>query len=152
MEKVAAPGDAYRFVNTDIKYSWALLRKKDGGERDARPGDSHYTRLASLRQVKGRTVDLLVTVMSPDIGDTTHHVFKICDGTAKKPVFAVLPSYHITTGNASLLSRNYGDMAVLSEVTVRFNTAKDAWNILITRQSRVAPVPTGEDGSPDHLQ
>jgi 2-polyprenyl-3-methyl-5-hydroxy-6-metoxy-1,4-benzoquinol methylase len=152
MEKVAAPGDAYRFINTDIKYSWALLRKKDVGEREARPGDSHYTRLASLRQVKGRTVDLLVTVMSPDIGDSTHHVFKICDGTAKKPVFAVLPSYHITTGNASLLSRAYGDMAVLSEVTVRFNTAKDAWNILVTRQSRVAPVPTGEDGSPDLLQ
>jgi 2-polyprenyl-3-methyl-5-hydroxy-6-metoxy-1,4-benzoquinol methylase len=152
MEKVAAQGDTYRFMNTDIKYSWALLRKKDGGERDARPGDSHYTRLASLRQVKGRTVDLMVTVMSPDIGDATHHVFKICDGTAKKPVFAVLPSYHITTGNAPLLSRAYGDMAVLSEVTVRFNTAKDAWNILVTRQSRVVPVPTGEDGSPDRLQ
>ncbi len=152
MEKVAAPGDAYRFMNTDIKYSWALLRKKEEGEGQARTGDSHYTRLSSLRQVKGRTVDLLVTVMSPDIGDATHHVFKICDGTAKKPVFAVLPSYHITTGNAPLLSRAYGDMAVLSGVTVRFNTTKDAWNILVTRQSSVAPVPGEENGSPGYLQ
>jgi SAM-dependent methyltransferase len=152
MEKVAALRDAYRFLNTDIKYSWALLRLETEGEEPIHPVGDHYTRLSSLRQVKGRTVDLLVTVMSPDIGDTTHHVFKICDGTAKKPVFAVLPTYHLTTENAPLLSRAYGDAVVLSGVTVRFNKAKEAWNILVTRHSRVTPLPGGEERSPDLLQ
>jgi SAM-dependent methyltransferase len=152
MQKVAEAGDTYRFLNTDIKYSWALLRAKAESKERARTPEGRYTRLSALRQVKGRTVDLLVTVMSPDIGDTENHVFKICDGTAKKPVFAVLPSFHITTGNAPLLSRVYGDAAVLSGVTVRFNKARDAWNILVTRQSTVTPLPAEVGGSPDDLQ
>ncbi|MBP1927499.1 SAM-dependent methyltransferase [Methanolinea mesophila] len=152
MRKVAEAGDAYRFLNTDIKYSWVLLREKTAGGDSVRPPEGRYTRLSALRQVKGRTVDLLVTVMSPDIGDTATHVFKICDGTAKKPVFAVLPSFHTTAENAPLLSRVYGDVAVLSGVTVRFNTAKDAWNILVTRQSRVTPLPAGAEAIPDDLQ
>ena len=152
MNAVAEQGDAYRFLNTDIKYSWALLRVKGEGEAFARPAEGLYTRLSSLSRVKGRTVDLLVTVMSPDIGDTANHVFKICDGTSKKPVFAVLPSYHLTPENAPLLSRAYGDITVLSEVTVKFNKAKEAWNILVTRRSRVTPLPPGYNGSPSLLQ
>jgi hypothetical protein len=76
-------------------------------------------------------------------------VFKICDGTAKTPVYAVLPSYHITPENDLINSVPYGSMLELHNVLVRYNKAHDAYNLLVNRNTKVTPVRKAPKNSED---
>jgi len=140
MKEVAAGADSYRFVNTDIKYSFAILRK-DGRVKESYriPKGSRFARLSTLPNHLNRRIDLVAAVISCELGDENTHVFRICDGTAQKPVFAVLPSYHVTPGNKLLLSVPYGSPAEFHQVLVRFNRQHNAYNLLVTRHSTVTP-------------
>ena len=75
--------------------------------------------------------------MSGELGDARSHVFKICDGTAKTPVYAVLPSYHITPENDLITSAPYGSILELRNVLVRYNKTHDAYNLLVSRNTKV---------------
>ena len=77
--------------------------------------------------------------MSGDLGDAKSHVYKVCDGTARQPVFAVLPAYHVTPGNRALLEAPYGSVLHLRDVLVRENPKTRAINLLVSRSSTVAP-------------
>jgi len=76
--------------------------------------------------------------MSEELGDGETHMFHICDGSATKPVYAVLPAFHITTGNEAILSVPYGSILELENVLVRYNKAHDAYNVLVSRNSRIS--------------
>jgi hypothetical protein len=136
---LAARGEAFRFVNTDLKYSYAVLRKPPataGGPLLQRGG---LSRFSSLPRHVGRVIDVAAAVMSGDLGDQKHHVFLICDGTARKPVYAILPRYHITGQNSVILRAGYGEVLALYRVKVRYNPAHDAFNLLLTRETTVTP-------------
>jgi hypothetical protein len=75
--------------------------------------------------------------MSQELGDQKTHVFKLCDGTAAKPVYAVLPSYHTTASNEAVITVPYGSIMELRNVLVRYNKAHDAYNLLINRNTLV---------------
>ena len=75
--------------------------------------------------------------MSAELGDARSHVFKLCDGTAKIPVYAVLPSYHITPENDLITSAPYGSILELRNVLVRYNRRHDAYNLLVNRNTRI---------------
>jgi hypothetical protein len=75
--------------------------------------------------------------MSGELGDARNHLFKICDGTARTPVYAVLPSYHITPKNDLITSAPYGAVLELRNVLVRYNTGHDAYNLLVSRNTEI---------------
>jgi hypothetical protein len=85
--------------------------------------------------------------MSGDIGDADTHVFLLCDGSQNKPVYAVLPRYHLTAKNRYLLTVPYSSVVELRQVLVRYNRNHQAYNLLISRQSGVRPFEP-EHGEP----
>ncbi len=138
MQALADCSEPYRYLNTDIKYSYAVL-KNDRLSRTAYrvPRGSHMARFSSLHQHLNRRINCAALKMSGNLGDEKTNVFKICDGTTGRPVFAVLPSYHITPGNRCLVDAAYGAVLQLTAVDVRLNPAHDAYNLLVTRRSGV---------------
>ena len=139
METLASGKDPYRYVNTDIKYSYAVLRKDALRREPYRlPRGSKFLRMSKLHLHTGKRINVAGLKMSGELGDPRTHVYKICDGTAKAPVYAVLPSYHITPGNDAITSATYGSLLELRGVLVRYNKAHDAYNLLVSRNTRVS--------------
>jgi SAM-dependent methyltransferase len=138
MEHLARCDEPYRYVNTDIKYSYAFLRK-DGLRKLAYrigPG-SKFLRLSKIHLHVGKRINVAGVKMSGELGDAKNHLFKICDGTAKTPVYAVLPSYHATPENEALRTAPYGAVLEMRGVLVRYNKEHDAYNLLVSRNTEI---------------
>jgi len=140
METLAACKEPFRYTNTDIKYSYVIL-KNDGKTRETFrvPAGSRGLRLSRIHLHVGKRVNFIAAKMSENLGDPKTHMFRLCDGSAEKPVYAVLPAFHITASNDTILSAQYGSILELENVLVRHNPAHDAYNVLVSRNSRVAP-------------
>jgi hypothetical protein len=141
MAALAGSHDAFRFQNTDIKFSYAVL-VKDQRRRHRYQADlnSSFSRLSSLKDRIGRRVNVAAALMSGDIGDKRTHVFLICDGTSRQPVYLILPHFHLSSDNRELLSLPYSSILKITGALVRFNRNHEAWNLFLTRNSRVTPV------------
>ncbi|WP_321506719.1 methyltransferase domain-containing protein [uncultured Methanoregula sp.] len=136
METLARCEESFRFVNTDIKYSYAILSKDPPKKEQYHlPAGSKFLRLSKLQQHVGKRINVACLKMSGELGDVRTHVFKICDGTAKTPVYAVLPSYHITPENDAITTAPYGSVLEMKGVLVRYNKAHDAYNLLVSRNT-----------------
>jgi hypothetical protein len=141
MQQLAGAGEPYRYLNTDIKYSYVVIRKDGRRHETFRvPPGSHVLRLAQIHRHVDRRVNIIAAKMSGNLGDKKTRVFRICDGSAKKPVYAVLPAYHIMPKNRAILSAPYGTILELQDVLVRYNARHDAWNVLVSRNSVVHPI------------
>jgi len=128
--------EPYRYRNTDIKFAAAALGREPPPRLDCPGVDRRRTApLSQLGRHANRRVAVLVAVMSGDLGDARSHVFKVCDGTARRPVFAVLPAYHAAPGNRVLLEAPYGSVLHLRDVLVRENRKTGAFNLLVSRSS-----------------
>ncbi|MDD1669664.1 MAG: small ribosomal subunit Rsm22 family protein [Methanomicrobiales archaeon] len=146
MSRLASSPDGYRYLNTDIKFSYALLRK-DRRTREAYriPQGTKALRLSKLQGHVKRRVNVVVAKMSGDLGGGRgDHVFKVCDGTPQKPVFAVVPAHRQAHARA-LLDGAYGEILSLEHTLVRFNPARDAFNLLVDRSARVDAVRGGKE-------
>jgi SAM-dependent methyltransferase len=140
METLAACEEFYRFINTDIKYSYAILRPAGIHNEGYRlPRGSKVLRFSKLHLHTGRRVNVTAVKMSGELGDGKNHLFKICDGTAKVPVYAVLPAFHKTPENEALLSAPYGAVLEMEGVLVRYNQDHDAYNLLVSRNTGIRP-------------
>jgi SAM-dependent methyltransferase len=138
MSALAASADGYRYMNTDIKFSYALLRK-DGRTREGYriQRGTRALRLSKLQGALKRRVNVIVAKMSGDLGGGQgHYVYKVCDGTPPKPVFAVVP-VHGESHARALVEGRYGEILFLENVLVRFNEARDAWNLFVDRSATV---------------
>jgi hypothetical protein len=141
METLAACGEPFRYVNTDIKYSYVVLRKDGKIKEQYRvPAGSRVLRLSQLHRHVDKRVNIIAAKMSEDLGDEKTHMFRLCDGSAKKPVYAVVPSYHITPENREIVSAPYGSILELQNVLVRHNPKHDAYNLLVSRNTGIASV------------
>ncbi len=140
MEKVAATEEPYRFLNTDIKYSHAILRKDTLTREKYRvPMKAKFARLSKLKlHVKNR-INVVAGKMSDDLGDKTNHMFKICDGTTAQPVYAILPNYNIVPGNETLMTAKYGEVLEFRNIIVRYNEEYDSYNLMVGKSTEVAP-------------
>jgi SAM-dependent methyltransferase len=138
MEKLAGCSEPYRYVNTDIKYSYTVFRK-DGRTKETYrvPPGSHTVRLSQVHRHVDRRVDIIAAKMSENLGDGKTIVVRICDGSAEKPVFAVIPAYHVTRENKALITAPYGSVLELQGVLVRYNAKHDAYNLLVSRNSQI---------------
>lgn len=138
MNTLAACGEPFRYVNTDIKYSYVILRK-DGKIRLPChvSKESHALRLSRIHLNVGKRVTVIAAKMSEDLGDTNTHMFRLCDGSAEKPVYGVVPAFHITEENQELISAPYGTLLEIRNALVRYNPAHDAYNLLVSRHTTV---------------
>ena len=151
MNTLAACDEPFRYVNTDIKYSYVMLRK-DGKTRSPChiPKDTRALRLSKIHLNVGKRITVVAAKMSEDLGDKETHMFRLCDGSAEKPVYAVLPTFHIMPSNRELGSAPYGAVLEIRNVLVRYNPAHDAYNLLVSRSSEVtAPLYRGDPARPD---
>ena len=139
METLAACDEPFRYVNTDIKYSYVVLRK-DGKTRETCrvPAGSRVIRLSQLHRHVDKRVNLIAAKMSENLGDRKTLMFRICDGSAEKPVFAVVPAYHITPENSAVVSAPYGTILELAGVLVRHNPKHGAYNVLVNRNTGIS--------------
>ena len=64
-------------------------------------------------------------------------VFKLCDGTADTPVYAVIPAYHVTPDNEAIVSAPYGVILEIKSVLVRHNSKHDEYNVLVSRNTSI---------------
>jgi len=138
MNTLAACNEPFRYVNTDIKYSYVMLRK-DGKTRSpcCIPKGTNALRLSRIHLNVGKRINVVAAKMSEDLGDKETHMFRLCDGSAEKPVYGVLPAFHITPENQELVSAPYGAVLVIRNVLVRYNPAHDAYNVLVSRNTQV---------------
>ncbi len=150
MEALAAGSpEPWRLVNTDIKYSSVVLRK-DGRTRCRFrvPAGSRVLRLSQLGRHTGRRVNIIAAKMSGNLGDRKNLVYRLCDGSADRPVYAVVPSFHRAPGNEAICSAPYGTLLAFEGVLVRHNEKHDAFNVLVSRHTgiTVAGEPAGKPG------
>ncbi|MDD1719846.1 MAG: small ribosomal subunit Rsm22 family protein, partial [Methanoregulaceae archaeon] len=137
---LAGSSEMYRFLNTDIKYSYAILTW-DHHRGDSAPllsPGAPFSRFSTLRRHVGRKINIVAAVMSGDLGNRRDHVFLLCDGTAGKPVYAILPRHQVSGGNRALLGSGYGEVLEIHGVLVHYNPAHDAYNLLVRRGARVS--------------
>jgi SAM-dependent methyltransferase len=148
MSLLAASDDGYRYLNTDIKFSYAVLRKDRLTRELYRiPRNAKALRLSKLQGHGRKRVNVVVARMSGDLGGGHgDHVFRVCDGTPQRPVFAVVPDHHAGKARA-LLDGGYGEILSLERVLVRSNPSHDAFNLLVDRSSRVKAIRRGESGA-----
>jgi hypothetical protein len=144
MSRLASSEDGYRYLNTDIKFSYAILRK-DHRTREAYriPRGMKALRLSKLQGHLKHRVNVVVAKMSGDLGGRGNHVYKVCDGTPQKPVFAVVPDHQAFRGRA-LMEGRYGEIISLESILVRYNPARDAFNLFVDRSTRVGAIGDGE--------
>lgn len=136
MKKIAGTEDSYRYVNTDMKFSYVILRK-DGLAKYAYLAKGKFVRLANLKKHIEKRINIVASVMSGNLGDDKTLVFKLCDATTSVPCYAVLPAYHISDENKTLLEAGYGSIVEIFGTLVRENRAFASYNLLITRNTTV---------------
>jgi hypothetical protein len=136
MEKIASTGEFYRYINTDMKFSFVILRK-DGLVKHKYLAKGKFMRLSNLKKHIEKRVNIAVSVMSGNLGDEKTFVYKVCDGTSSIPCYAVLPAYHISDNNRMLFDAGYGDIVEIYGTLVRENKALSSYNLLIMRNTMV---------------
>lgn len=138
MKALAGDKERYRFENTDVKYSYAILGKPGEFPVPARvraPG----IRFSNLQRYLNRRIDTTAAVLSGDLGGKGYRVYKICDGTSQKPVYAILPVHQRSASNKALTAGHYGEVLEFRRVLVRYNPRYHAYNLLVTRNSDIRP-------------
>jgi len=141
MEMVASCKESYRFLNTDVKYSYAVLKKGPSLKVPDHPSGvrKKTAALSTLSRHVDRRINVYAAVISGDLGNSKTHLWKLCDGTPQKPVYAVMPSYHLSQENEYIMKAAYSEQVDISGVLVRYNPHHDSYNLLITRITRVMP-------------
>ena len=139
--------EKYRFVNTDVKFSYAILRT-DGHRKCGYkiPGEAKRARLSQLKKHLQKRIHITVSVMSADIGDAKNYLFLVCDGTGTTPTYVALPAFHRAPEHEALLTASYGSVVAIDSVLVRFNKEQNAYNLLMGPESNtrmIAGVSTG---------
>jgi SAM-dependent methyltransferase len=138
MGRLSECDEPFRYINIDIKYSYVVLRKDTMTRHNYRvPAKSRVLRMSQVHRHVDKRVNFIAAKMSENLGDAKNLMFRICDGTADKLVFAVLPVYHVTPENELLKTAPYGTILRLEGVLVRYNKAHDAYNLLVSRNTRV---------------
>jgi SAM-dependent methyltransferase len=139
METLAACDEPFRYINTDIKYSYVVLRRDQKTKVTYRvPAGSRVLRVSQVHRHVDKRINIIAAKMSENLGDTKNLMFRLCDGTADKPVFAVVPSYHITPENEAIVSAPYGGILELKGVLVHHNPKHNAYNLLVSRNTTVS--------------
>jgi len=136
MKKIADSIEPYRYINTDMKFSSVIL-KKGGTSKHNYRAKGKFMALSNLKKHIEKHINAAASVMSGNLGNEKTYVFKICDGTALEPCYAIMPAYHMSENNRELLEAGYGDIVEIFGVLVRENREQSSFNLLVTRNTIV---------------
>ncbi len=139
MRKIAGAEEAYRYINTDMKFSYVILRK-DRVAKHAYQAKGKFMRLSNLKKHVEKRINVVGSVMSGNLGDNKTFVYKICDGSTSVPAYAMLPVYHRNDGNKALIEAGYRSTVEIFGTLVRENKEFSSYNLLITRNTLVRNV------------
>lgn len=141
MRKLADCDEAYRYINTDIKYSYFIVRKDSLTKVCYKvPPKARFARFSKMSTHKDKRINVICSLMSGDLGDNKYSLFKVCDGTSRKAVYAILPWHNVTEDNSSIKQAKYGEVLEIYNVLVNYNVEKDAYNLLMSKGSTVCRV------------
>ncbi|KUG19468.1 MAG: small ribosomal subunit Rsm22 family protein [Methanomicrobiaceae archaeon] len=144
-ERLAGESGAYRFVNVDIKYASAVLRKGGLPRQAVRvPRGAKFARFSQLGRHRDRHINAVGALMSGDLGSGAGSVYLLCDGTPAKPVYAVVPARLRGEIRSALRKVPYGDIVELHDVIVRYNREHDAYNLVVHKKTRIRRVACGD--------
>jgi hypothetical protein len=147
MVRVSEGREAYRYLNTDIKYSYAIIRKDRSSRRPYRvPRGAKFARFSDLHRHRDREINVVGVLVSGNLGDKDGGFFKLCDGTPAKPVYAAVNPHLPEEIRDALQGVPYGDIVELFGVVVRYNKDHDAYNLVVTRNTRIRRVPCSVQG------
>jgi hypothetical protein len=115
-----------------------VLRKDTKTRNDYRvPKGSRVLRVSQIHRHVDKRINIIAAKMSENLGDAKTLMFRLCDGTADRPVYAVIPSYHITHENAAIVSAPYGTILEFRGVLVHHNPKHNADNVLVSRNTEI---------------
>ncbi|MDO5846745.1 MAG: class I SAM-dependent methyltransferase [Methanocorpusculum sp.] len=136
MESLGSDTEKYRYINTDVKFSYVVLRT-DGHRRCGYkiPADAKRARLSQIKQHEGKRIHVTVSVMSEDIGDAKTYLYLVCDGSGTTPCYLALPAFHRTRDHEALLTAPYAGVVAVDSVLVRWNEKQKAYNLLMGKNS-----------------
>lgn len=137
MKKIAGTREPYKYMNTDMKASYAVLRKDSTVKHPYRARRTKFLPLSQLSKNTGKVVNIAVALMSANIGDERDLLYKICDGTTSTPCYLAAPRYHLSGGSRDILRAGYGDIAEVYCTLVRYNKKHNAYNMLVTGNTEV---------------
>ncbi len=126
------------FVNVDVQYSYAILRK-DGERRiDVTLDATRFAKMAEMDRHVTDRIDLVAIKLSHDLSDNGHPLFLVGDGSEDIDHYAVLTNE--TSLNRGLLDAGYGSLLLLENVLALWNEDEAAYNLVVDDQSTVETV------------
>lgn len=126
-----------RYVNTDVQYSYVLVRLDGVRKYDFEPDPSQVEKMANSAKFVTERMNFVGIKLSPNIG-STNPVFKISDGSETVDHYAVVVKK--TALNESLLFVEYGTILQFENVLVLWNAEEQGYNLVVDAESSVEPV------------
>jgi len=138
MEMLGEGQDGYRFMNTDIKFSYSILTKKPLAPVIPESFLKGTIPLGELEDYLGETVTVAGAKMSMDIGNREFAIFLICDGSGRAKVYLIIPRSLKTDEIKAAKKTEYGDILKISEVRVRWNPKKGSYNLVAGSRTQIS--------------
>ncbi|WP_277555505.1 small ribosomal subunit Rsm22 family protein [Halobaculum limi] len=125
------------YVNTDVKFSWVLLRPDGERRHPVVANAERHARLADSEEHVTDRVNLLAVKLSDDLspGGDANPLYKIGDGSEQ------LEHYLVVTGesvlNRDLATAPYGSILSVENVLVLWNDDEGAYNLVCGKETVV---------------
>lgn len=127
-----SPGE---FLNTTVKYSYALLRKDGKTRLPTGPDPSEWIKFRNSERHVGNRVNCLAVKLSNNLSEGGNPLFRIGDGSQQADHFAVVPKQ--TQLNRDLIEASYASLLMIESGLVLWNDDEKAYNIIIDGESVV---------------
>lgn len=136
----AGEEETYRFINTDIKFSYVIFSKKERVIPDKAIIRRGTIPLADIEDYTGEWVSVTVAKMSPDIGNREYAVFMVCDGSLVQRSYLVIPRSLRREEIKPAFVARYGEILTIKDVRVRWNSKKKAYNLVAAIRTHVSVI------------
>jgi SAM-dependent methyltransferase len=132
----SAPEDGV-FVNTGVRFSYAVLRRDGERWADVRADPDRHARMAETERHVTARVDLLAVKLSHDLApdDDANPIYLIGDGSQRIDHYAVLTR---ESGlNRTLPEARYGAVLAFENALVLWNDDEGAYNVVVDGETVV---------------
>ncbi len=142
LDDAAAPDSASgEFVNVDVQYATALLRRDDRRAIEYDPDPERFARMADADANVTDRIDLVAVKLSHDLaGEGSNPLYKVGDGSEGLDHYAVCTRESAL--NRDLRAANYGDLLVFENALLLWNDDEAAYNLVVDAETVVDRVPT----------
>jgi SAM-dependent methyltransferase len=130
-----AAGSEGEFVNVDVQYAHATMRRDDQRRLGVLADPDRHARMADADDYVTERVDLLAVKLSHDLADGDNRLFKVGDGSEQVGHFAVLARE--TSLNRALAEADYGDVISMENALALWNDDEEAYNLVVDDEAVV---------------